>query len=561
MAKNDTNFKAGSLVFAKLRGFPYWPARVESKVEGTYYVYFFGTHETTALNMSNLLPFNDETKKKYGRIKRKFFAEAMDTIQKDPNFKADCVFNIPGTTVKKTPAVKPATTQRKRKPVESITQAPPKAPRDPPKRRSPPPGGLSASIAKRERKESKRDSQEAGGTKKTISTDKKSDEILVPNSFKKDSQETAFDAEDSSKKGKSTLDVVERAVPVVYEYLNSERSLAEMGRLPLIKRREPPRDAPAASNEDAAASTAAAAPTGKNEQEAFSSPIKKRKLSPPKKAPERYLEDAPQRRNSVQKKDAVDMRTADDSSLDTSSKSTTEPKAAKITKRSSGSQAGNKRSTEKVIEYTPGQLVFAKVKGYPFWPARVNGIASNAKPVKYNIFFYGTHERAKLTAKDLLPVNAETKERYGKPNKRSQFSEGLVEMKCNQWVEYPGSFVSSQPSEPISSSTVSTTNTTTSAAAAAAAATAASSAAPTRPVVESSPTKIAGSAQQEPQLPPVTLVPQLNVQLTSPHSPQGSSQKTGSDKEDSDSYSDSSDSVGCSRPEMGEQYWRLLGNK
>lgn len=63
------------MVFAKLRGFPYWPARVESKVEGTYYVYFFGTHETTALNISNLLPFNEETKKKYGKIKRKFFAE------------------------------------------------------------------------------------------------------------------------------------------------------------------------------------------------------------------------------------------------------------------------------------------------------------------------------------------------------------------------------------------------------------------------------------------------------------------------------------------------------
>lgn len=29
----------------------------------------------------------------------------------------------------------------------------------------------------------------------------------------------------------------ERPVPIVYEYLNSERSPAEMGRLPLIKRR------------------------------------------------------------------------------------------------------------------------------------------------------------------------------------------------------------------------------------------------------------------------------------------------------------------------------------
>ncbi|OQR68972.1 hepatoma-derived growth factor isoform 2-like, partial [Tropilaelaps mercedesae] len=240
---------AGSLVFAKLKNFPYWPARVESKVEGTYYVYFFGTHETTALNISNLRPFNDETKKKYGHVKRKFFAEAMETIQNNPNYKADCVFNIPAATTKKTPTPK-SHSQRKRKPPETLPPPPPKAPRDPPKRRSPPPeGGDTAS--KRKRKEAKsrdRDDQ----SDKSDSSDKldrhRDRDSRGPGNctgggglkalkieLKHEAKEVPLEAQDESTDPRKLA--AERAMPVVYEYLNSERSPAEMGRLPLIKRR------------------------------------------------------------------------------------------------------------------------------------------------------------------------------------------------------------------------------------------------------------------------------------------------------------------------------------
>lgn len=44
---------------------------------------------------------------------------AMDTIQNNPNYKADCVFNIPAATTKKTPTSK-SHTQRKRKLPESV---------------------------------------------------------------------------------------------------------------------------------------------------------------------------------------------------------------------------------------------------------------------------------------------------------------------------------------------------------------------------------------------------------------------------------------------------------
>uniref|UniRef100_A0A8C6SVF2 PWWP domain-containing protein n=1 Tax=Neogobius melanostomus TaxID=47308 RepID=A0A8C6SVF2_9GOBI len=43
------NFKVGDLVFAKMKGFPHWPARVcksETGYKKRVPVYYFGTHQT-----------------------------------------------------------------------------------------------------------------------------------------------------------------------------------------------------------------------------------------------------------------------------------------------------------------------------------------------------------------------------------------------------------------------------------------------------------------------------------------------------------------------------------
>lgn len=91
----------------------------------------------------------------------------------------------------------------------------------------------------------------------------------------------------------------------------------------------------------------------------------------------------------------------------------------------------------KDIEYKAYDKIFAKVKGYPAWPARIDEVAEGVKVPKgkYPIFFYGTHETYTLAPKDIYPYE-QFKEKFAKPQKRKGFNEGLWEIEHNPRVTF-----------------------------------------------------------------------------------------------------------------------------
>uniref|UniRef100_A0A8D3B453 PWWP domain-containing protein n=1 Tax=Scophthalmus maximus TaxID=52904 RepID=A0A8D3B453_SCOMX len=82
--KPGDGFKPGDLVFAKMKGFPHWPARSDSGYKKRVPVFFFGTHQMCSIPPENVVPYFGN-KMKYGSgVRIKGFSEGMWEIQNTP---------------------------------------------------------------------------------------------------------------------------------------------------------------------------------------------------------------------------------------------------------------------------------------------------------------------------------------------------------------------------------------------------------------------------------------------------------------------------------------------
>lgn len=88
-------------------------------------------------------------------------------------------------------------------------------------------------------------------------------------------------------------------------------------------------------------------------------------------------------------------------------------------------------STPSRPKFSKGDKVFAKVRGYPPWPARVEGSADETpNKMKYHVYFYGTGETAVVKNEDICNF-VENKDRLGKPKKHKNFTEALHQIEAD----------------------------------------------------------------------------------------------------------------------------------
>ena len=93
-------------------------------------------------------------------------------------------------------------------------------------------------------------------------------------------------------------------------------------------------------------------------------------------------------------------------------------------------------ATQIAKELRAGDRVFAKLKGYPHWPAKIleDLDPEHEKRKKYKVLFYGTFEIGHIPLKDLFRYE-ENREKYGKCNTHRGFNEGLQQIEHSPEVQ------------------------------------------------------------------------------------------------------------------------------
>ncbi|PRD18136.1 UNVERIFIED_CONTAM: glyr1, partial [Trichonephila clavipes] len=91
--ESQTNFENGDLVWAKMKNYPFWPAKIVSPPTGKempkkksgkkHYVFFFGTEDYAFIAYENIVPHSDEMLNKVSKKKSYSLSKAIEDIVKE----------------------------------------------------------------------------------------------------------------------------------------------------------------------------------------------------------------------------------------------------------------------------------------------------------------------------------------------------------------------------------------------------------------------------------------------------------------------------------------------
>lgn len=86
----------------------------------------------------------------------------------------------------------------------------------------------------------------------------------------------------------------------------------------------------------------------------------------------------------------------------------------------------------RIRKFEVGDLVFAKLKGYPPWPSKINQIenliSGGKETIRYNVYFYGTHQSSILRSSSLYHYDSYAKSIVEKFGRKPKFLKALKEL-------------------------------------------------------------------------------------------------------------------------------------
>ncbi|KAG8317779.1 PC4 and SFRS1-interacting protein [Homalodisca vitripennis] len=91
------------------------------------------------------------------------------------------------------------------------------------------------------------------------------------------------------------------------------------------------------------------------------------------------------------------------------------------------------------VKFNKGDKVFAKVRGFPYWPAIIDNVSFTEKQqAKYEVIFFGTQETATVNDKDAC-LYSEYKHIHGRPKldnfRNKKLNQALKEAETNESAE------------------------------------------------------------------------------------------------------------------------------